>query len=57
LGRTSPQLNLFSIGFAVSVPISFLVLIIFLPDMPGIVIKVLEGPMGMVRSGLNPKLN
>jgi flagellar biosynthetic protein FliR len=57
LGRTSPQLNLFSIGFAVSVPISFLVLIIFLPDMPGIVIKILEGPMGMIRSGLNPKLN
>ena len=57
LGRTSPQLNLFSIGFAVSVPISFLVLIIFLPDMPGIVIKVLEGPMGLIRTGLNPKLN
>jgi len=57
LGRTSPQLNLFSVGFAVSVPISFLLLIIFMPDMPGIVIKVLEGPMGLIRAGLNPGLN
>lgn len=57
LGRTSPQLNLFSVGFTVSVPIAFLLLIIFLPDMPGIVIKVLEGPMGLVRKGLNPGLN
>ena len=57
LGRTSPQLNLFSVGFAVSVPISFLLLIIFLPDMPGIVIKVLEGPMGLIRAGLNPGVN
>jgi flagellar biosynthetic protein FliR len=57
LGRTSPQLNLFSVGFAVSVPISFLLLIIFLPDMPGMVAKVLEGPMGLVRTGLNPGAN
>jgi len=57
LGRTSPQLNLFSVGFTISVPIAFIVLIIFLPDMPGIVIKILEGPMALVRRGLNPGID
>lgn len=54
LGRTSPQLNLFSVGFAVSVPIAFILLLILLPDMPGLVSRVLETPMEFVRKGLNP---
>jgi flagellar biosynthetic protein FliR len=54
LGRTSPQLNLFSVGFAVSVPITFLLIIILLPDMTAIVIRVLQGPVALVRQGLNP---
>ena len=54
LGRTSPQLNLFSVGFAVSVPIAFLLIIILLPDMTAIVIRVLQGPVALVRQGLNP---
>lgn len=53
LGRTSPQLNLFSVGFAVSVPIALLLIIILLPDMPGIVTRILEGPMELVRKGLS----
>jgi flagellar biosynthesis protein FliR len=57
LGRTSPQLNLFSVGFAVSVPIAFVLLIILLPDMPGLVSRILEGPIGFVRKGLNPVIN
>ncbi|QWE19325.1 flagellar biosynthetic protein FliR [Polynucleobacter corsicus] len=54
LGRTSPQLNLFSVGFAVSVPIAFLLIMILLPDMTAIVIRVLQGPVELVRQGLNP---
>lgn len=54
LGRTSPQLNLFSVGFAVSVPIALLLVIVLLPDMPGIVTHILEGPMALIRSGLTP---
>ncbi|QWE19936.1 flagellar biosynthetic protein FliR [Polynucleobacter sp. AP-Kolm-20A-A1] len=54
LGRTSPQLNLFSVGFAVTVPIAFLLIIILLPDMTAIVIRVLQGPVALVRQGLNP---
>jgi len=54
LGRTSPQLNLFSVGFAVSVPIAFVLLMILLPDMPGLLSKILETPMEFIRKGLNP---
>lgn len=54
LGRTSPQLNLFSVGFAVSVPIAFLLIMILLPDLTAIVIRVLQGPVALVRQGLNP---
>ncbi|MBU3599760.1 flagellar biosynthetic protein FliR [Polynucleobacter sp. 30F-ANTBAC] len=57
LGRTSPQLNLFSVGFAVSVPIAFVLLIILLPDMPGLVSRILETPVDFVRKGLNPVVN
>lgn len=56
LGRTSPQLNLFSVGFSVSVPIAFLLIMILLPDMTSIVIRILQGPVDLVRQGLNPGL-
>lgn len=52
LARTSPQFNLFSVGFAITVPLAFLVLIIILPDLPQFVARVLESPLNLVRSGL-----
>ncbi len=52
LARTSPQFNLFSVGFAITVPLAFLVLIILLPDMPVFVARALEAPFSLIRQGL-----
>lgn len=54
LSRTSPQLNLFSVGFAVSIPIAFVLLAIFLPDLPVAVQRAFNGPLLYIRQGLLP---
>jgi flagellar biosynthetic protein FliR len=54
LARTSPQFNLFSVGFAITVPLAFLVLMILLPDLPRFLVRALEAPFGLVRQGLLP---
>jgi flagellar biosynthetic protein FliR len=55
LGRTSPQMNLFSVGFAISIPLAFLVLVIVLPDLPDVLKRSLEEPMQLIRQGLGVK--
>ena len=55
LGRTSPQMNLFSVGFAISIPLAFLVLVIILPDLPDVLKRSLEEPLGLIRQGLGVK--
>lgn len=52
LGRTSPQLNLFSVGFAVSVPLGLLVLVLVLPELPGVVQRALEPAFLLIRNGI-----
>lgn len=52
LARLSPQLNLFSVGFAISVPAAFVVLAMLLPAFPEIVQRALEGPLALLRQGL-----
>jgi flagellar biosynthetic protein FliR len=52
LGRTSPQMNLFSIGFAVSIPLAFLVIFLILPDLQIILERSLENPLQLIRKGL-----
>ena len=54
LARTSPQFNLFSVGFAITVPLAFLVLMIVLPDLPEFVTRSLEAPFTLIRKGLFP---
>lgn len=54
LSRTSPQLNLFSVGFAVTIPIAFVLLAIFLPDLPVAVQRAFQGPLLYMRQGLLP---
>jgi flagellar biosynthetic protein FliR len=54
LARTSPQFNLFSVGFAITVPLAFLVLLILLPDLPRFLTRALEAPFGLIRQGLLP---
>jgi len=52
LGRTSPQMNLFSVGFAVSIPLAFLVIFMILPDLQTVLVRSLENPMQLIRQGL-----
>lgn len=52
LARTSPQFNLFSVGFAITVPLAFLVLMIVLPDLPEFVQRSLDAPFALIRQGL-----
>jgi flagellar biosynthetic protein FliR len=52
LGRTSPQMNLFSVGFAVSIPLAFLVIFLILPDLQFILERSLENPLQLIRQGL-----
>lgn len=52
LGRTSPQLNLFSVGFAVTVPLGLLALGLIMPDMPRLVERALEPSLEFIRYGL-----
>ncbi|MEY4084019.1 MAG: hypothetical protein RL483_1388 [Pseudomonadota bacterium] len=52
LARTSPQFNLFAVGFAITVPLAFVVLMIILPDLPAFVQRALEPAYGTVRMGL-----
>lgn len=52
LGRTSPQMNLFSVGFAISIPLAFWVVMMILPDLRSILERTLENPMLLIRDGL-----
>jgi len=52
LARTSPQFNLFSVGFAIAVPLAFFVLMITLPDLPQFVARSVEAPFALIRQGL-----
>jgi flagellar biosynthetic protein FliR len=52
LARVSPQMNLFSVGFAITVPVSFVVLGLILPSFPEVVQRALEAPVALVRLGL-----
>jgi flagellar biosynthetic protein FliR len=52
LGRTSPQLNLFSVGFAFTIPLAFLVLNLLIPEVQSIVMHTLENPLSLVRDGV-----
>ena len=55
LARLSPQMNLFSIGFSVMIPVAFALLAFLLPLFPDLVLHVLEEPMAFLRRGLEPR--
>ena len=52
LGRTSPQMNLFSVGFAISIPLAFLVLVIILPDLPDVLKRSSRGASRLNSAGI-----
>lgn len=52
LGRTSPQMNLFSVGFAISIPLAFMVIFMILPDLKIVLERSLENPLQLIRQGV-----
>jgi flagellar biosynthetic protein FliR len=52
MARVSPQLNLFSIGFAIMVPVAFAIMALIFPAMPELVERALEAPIDLIRRGL-----
>lgn len=52
MSRVTPQMNLFSVGFAISVPVAFVLLALLLPAFPEVVQRALEAPVGLLRLGL-----
>jgi flagellar biosynthetic protein FliR len=52
LARVSPQMNLFSVGFAIMIPVAFLVLTLMLPSFSDSVQRALEAPFELIRAGL-----
>ena len=50
--RVSPQLNLFAVGFAIFIPVAFIVLWAVIPALPSAIETALEPAFQMVRSGL-----
>lgn len=55
LARVSPQMNLFSIGFSVMIPVAFVVIAFMLPQFPEIVQRALEEPVRLLRAGLEQR--
>ena len=52
LARVSPQMNLFSVGFSIMVPVAFVVIALIAPALPDMVERALEVPMELIRGGL-----
>ena len=52
LARVSPQMNLFSVGFAIMIPVAFLVMVLLLPAFGEVVQRSLESPFELIRAGL-----
>jgi len=53
LGRTSPQMNLFSIGFALTIPIGVFLIYVLLPVFPEALQRSQEGVYGLLRQALS----
>ncbi len=52
LARVSPQMNLFSVGFAIMIPVAFVVVMLILPAFGDVVQRALETPFELIRAGL-----
>ena len=55
LARVSPQLNMFSVGFAIMIPVAFVVIVLLLPALADVVQRALETPFELIRAGLLTK--
>jgi flagellar biosynthetic protein FliR len=51
LARVSPQMNLFSVGFAIMIPVAFVVVVLLLPSFTELVQVAFESPFDLIRTG------
>jgi flagellar biosynthetic protein FliR len=56
LARVSPQMNLFSVGFAIMIPVAFVVVVLLLPSFTDLVQTAFESPFELIRAGFGSKL-
>lgn len=56
LARVSPQMNLFSVGFAIMIPVAFVVIVLLLPSFAELVETAFEAPFDLIRAGFANKL-
>ena len=55
LARVSPQMNLFSVGFAIMIPVAFVVIVLVLPSFAELVETAFEAPFDLIRAGFANK--
>jgi flagellar biosynthetic protein FliR len=55
LARVSPQMNLFSVGFAIMIPVAFVVIVLLLPSVAELVETAFEAPFDLIRAGFANK--
>lgn len=55
LARVSPQMNLFSVGFSMMVPLAFAIIALLLPGFPDLLVRSLEFPMSFIRESLRAR--
>ncbi len=55
LARVSPQMNLFSVGFAIMIPVAFVVVVLLLPSFTELVQVAFESPFELIRAGFTTK--
>jgi len=55
LARVSPQINLFSVGFAIMIPVAFVVVVLLLPSFTELVQTAFESPFELIRAGFTNK--
>ena len=53
LARVSPQMNLFSVGFAIMIPVVFVVVVLLLPLFTELVQTAFESPFELIRAGFS----
>jgi flagellar biosynthetic protein FliR len=46
---------MFSVGFAIMIPVAFVVIVLLLPALVDVVQRALETPFELIRAGLLPK--
>jgi flagellar biosynthetic protein FliR len=49
-------MNLFSVGFAIMIPVAFVVVVLLVPSFTDLVQAAFESPFELIRAGFGPRL-